>query len=352
MIDKRGVEKRKKFLSDMFTGAPVERHGFLVKGGVRRRAWEIGDFATSDRPLKEFLPYVLETYQTGMEYFELPGNDWIPMIDLNYGTHVFAVACGAKPVFPTKSSPYAEAMVLSAAEADKFEEPKVEDSRPLMRVIEMAKMAQAELGPEAITAPPNLQTGFDIACILWDKTDLYCSLCEAPDSVRRFTDKCTRLLVSFLKLFRHECPNSSLNGYAWSPLGPLVSNDECGNMNTEMFETFCLPSLLDLSKEFGSVAMHCCANARHQFELFRKIPNFYAFNRVPTKKGWEEDNAMETLGGPSGPVMIPLASSDTIPLMLQKAPSGTRFVFLDLGAASVDEARRWLDESQTAAERR
>jgi len=341
------VEQKKCFLSNMFTKAPIERHGFIVSGGIRRRAWEIGDFATSEKPLNEFLPYVLETYRTSLEYFNLPGNDGIPITDLNYGTHIFAVAFGAKPFFPAgKNAPYAEALVRNAVEADKIKEPELENCRPLMRIIEMSKLVRDELGPDAVMGPPNLQTGFDVACILWDKTDLYCSMYEAPDAVRCLAGKCARLVVKFLKELQRECPNSCMNGYVWSPLGPLVSNDECGNMSAEMFESFCLPELVALSKEFGSLAMHCCANAQHQFESFKKIPNFYAFNRVPTNVGWEKDNALDVLGGPKGPVMIPgVGEVKELEIMLQKALPGTRFVFLKQGATSLDEAKQWLDDA-------
>jgi len=34
-----------------------------------------------------------------------------------------------------------------------------------------------------------------------------------------------------------------------------------------------------LSETFGSFGMHCCADAEHQFESFKKIPNFYVARR-------------------------------------------------------------------------
>jgi len=336
------IKQKKRFLTNMFTGAPMERHGFFVNGGTRRRAWEIGDFATSKKPLKEFLPYVMETYLTSLEYYDLPGNDGIPMIDLDYGTHIFPVAFGAKHFIHGRNAPCARALINNAAEADKLKEPELENCRPLVRIIEMAKLAQSELGPDAITGPPNFQTGFDIACILWDKTDLYCSMYDSPDSVLRFTDKCSRLLIKFMKALKRECPNSCLNSYTWSSLGPQVANDECGNMNNEMFEFFCLPELIVLSKEFGSLAMHCCADAQHQFESFKKVPNFYAFNRVPTGVGWEKDNALDVLGGPEGPVMVQNVMREGMLTLQRVAPPGTRFVF-NFHAASLDEGKKWLE---------
>jgi len=167
---------------------------------------------------------------------------------------------------------------------------------------------------------------------------------EAPEAVHSLTDKCNCLVVKFLRLLKQECGNVSYNGYVWSPLGPLFSNDECGVINNEMFETFCLPELIKLSGEFGSIGMHCCANAQHQFALFRKVPGFYAFNRVPTTIGWEGDNALDELGGFNGPVMIPTHPNPaSIKTMLDKAPEGTRFIFINPKAESIDEAAKWLE---------
>lgn len=72
-------------------------------------------------------------------------------------------------------------------------------------------------------------------------------------------------------------------------------------MSAAMFGEFCLPELVELSQTFGGLGMHCCAHAQHPFAGFRRIPGFYAFNRVATGVGWEGDNALEELGGPRGP---------------------------------------------------
>jgi hypothetical protein len=125
---------------------------------------------------------------------------------------------------------------------------------------------------------------------------------------------------------------------------PGVSNDECGVMSPEMFETFCLPELVELSGQFGGLGMHCCANAQHQFELFRRIPNFYAFNRVPTGVGWEKDNALSVLGGADGPVMVPgWCSKEDVATLLRQAPPGTRFIFNSCGVDDPAVGREWLD---------
>ncbi|MEI6149572.1 MAG: hypothetical protein WCS01_10780, partial [bacterium] len=88
----------------------------------------------------------------------------------------------------------------------------------------------------------------------------------------------------------------------------------------------------------------------HQFALFRRIPNFYAFNRVPTGVGWEKDNALDELGGSGGPVMVPgWFSPDDIAAQLRKAPHGTRFIFNSAAMEDVESARKWLAAARAVA---
>lgn len=129
---------------------------------------------------------------------------------------------------------------------------------------------------------------------------------------------------------------------AWSPnLGPWLSNDECGALSCEVFEEYALPELIDLAQTFGGLGMHCCADAEHQFPLFRRIPNLYAMNRVQARRGWLP--VVEALGGPDGPVHVLQWIEDAdIRRLRNEAPPGTRLIFCR-EVKSIDEGAAWLD---------
>ncbi len=353
MSESSRLARNRALHRDLFARQAAARHAFVVQP-ASRPIWEVGDFTTSERPIAEFVPWVVETYRRWVMISEAAGDDAVPFARPSTGTHLYAVCFGAKPHFYPDNNPYAEALVANAAEADRIAEPALENCRPLMRVFELAAAVRRELGPEVTLGPPDMQTGFDTACILWDKTDLLCAMVERPEAVQRLAGTCARLLRRFIAAYRREFPNNTFGHCpsTWVPpeFGPWVSNDECGVMSPAMFETFCLPELVELSKTFGSVGMHCCANAQHQFELFRRIPNFYAFNRVPTGVGWEGDNALQALGGGAGPVMVPgWCSPGNVTALLRLAPRGTRFIFNSCGLEDPGAARQWLDAVQVAA---
>ncbi len=338
----------------LFERGPFTRHGFVAQTPMQP-IWKVGDYIASDRPIADFVPAFLEDYRQWVALSDAIDDDAVPFPRLMTGTHIYALCFGAQPHYYPDNNPYAEPCVGNAVDADRIVEPKLENCRPLMRVMELAAALQRELGPGVTLGPPDMQTGFDTACILWDKTDLLCALVEQPDAVKRLAGKCARVLKQFITAYRRAFPNTTFGHCpsTWTPpdFGPWVSNDECGNMSPVMFEEFCLPEMVDLSQTFGSFGMHCCAHARHQFALFRRIPNFYAFNRVPTGVGWDGDSALDELGGPEGPVMVPgWVSPEDVGLLLRKAPVGTRFIFNSGAMETVGEARRWLDEARAAAE--
>jgi len=140
----------------------------------------------------------------------------------------------------------------------------------------------------------------------------------------------------------------------WTPpdMAPWYSNDECGAFGTDLFEEFCLPELVELSQTFGGLGMHCCADADHQFPLFRKIPGFYAFNRVAAKQGKRGFEPMlEHLGGPDGPVHVLSWISDQITEdLIRFSPEGTRFIFAKMGAEP-SAASAWLEKMHALSPR-
>jgi hypothetical protein len=345
------VEQNKAFLSNIFRRGPFQGHGFVCRPAqVPVYEGPDNDFTTSDRPVSEWVPWAVENYRRKVELLEAVPSDEVPTCDMTTGTHVFAAAFGCPVHRSPDTNPCALPLVTTAAEADAVEEPDIWSSPSLYRVFELADAVRRELGPDVPLGPCDKQTGFDTACLIWEKTGIYTAMLtpEEKDSVKRLTAKCTRLLIRVIRELQKEFPTMSMRGCpgVWTPpdMPPWYSNDECGAFGTDLFEEFCLPELVELSDAFGGLGMHCCADADHQFPLFRRIPGFYAFNRVAAKQGKRGFAPMlEELGGADGPVHVLSWISDEITEdLMRTAPEGTRFVFAKLGV-DADGAKEWLD---------
>jgi hypothetical protein len=271
------------------------------------------------------------------------------------GTHIYAAAFGCEINRYPDSPPAARPLVHTAEEADRLDKPDLWSSPTLVRVFELADRLRAELGPDAFLGPPDMQSGFDTAALVWNKTDFLCSLADEAQhaAVHRLVSKCAALFKEFLVEFRREFPTCCPSHYprVWTPpeMPPWLSNDECGSFSVEMFETFCLPELHDLAETFGGLGMHCCAAAEHQFPSFKKIPGFYAFNRVPAARGYGP--TLEGFSEPKDPVLVLVVPDpETVAELVEQASEATRFLFVR-PQSTIAEAGQWLDQCRSACSR-
>jgi len=333
------------FLDNIYRKGPFEGHAFLCQP-PQVPLFERGDYTLSDRPIREFVPDIVRNYELQVRWLEELGDHSVPIAQLTTGTHLYAAAFGCPVHEYEDSNPAAMPIVANAAEANQVREPNLWKCRGLCRVFELAEAVQKELGPDVLLGPPDLQTGFDTAALIWDKSDFYLAMLTEPGAVHCLARKCAHLLRTFLQALREHfprmVPGHCPRAYVPPDLGWWVSNDECGAFSTALFEEFCLPELIELSEAFGSVGMHCCADAEHQFEAFKQIPNFYAFNRVPGKQGWK--SLLEHFNGPDSPVhVLGWVEPQQVRRLVEEAAPGTRFIFVH-AAPDLDDARRWLDQ--------
>ncbi|MFZ2656739.1 MAG: uroporphyrinogen decarboxylase family protein [Victivallales bacterium] len=341
------VKRNQDFLRNIYNKGPFKGHAFICQPNpVKRPEYPNDDYTISDRPVTDWIPEKVAYYRRQNEFMEAIGDHSVPIVQLSTGTHVYAAAFGCKVHRFVGSPPAAMPFVITADEADAVQEPDIWKSPTLYRIFELAAALRKELGPDVPFSPPDMQSGFDSAALVWNKEDFFCSMMLEPDAVKRLVAKCARLFKKFLIELRREFPNLSPAHCpsSWCPpeMGPWLSNDECGAFNEESFQEFCLPELIDLSETFGGLGMHCCAAAEHQFEYFKKIPDFYAFNRVPAGgKGFEP--SVNAFGGEKGPLLSLGWMNDepTVERLIRNSPETTRFIF----HASFDgivQAKEWF----------
>lgn len=344
------------FLRNIYTKGPFQGHAFVCSPpavGVYKHPDY--DFTLSDKSVDNWVAWVAEDYRRQVAMHEALGDDAVPHARIATGTHIYAAAFGCEVHRFPNDNPCAKPLLSSAAESDILDIPDIWKVPVLYRIFELARAVQDELGSDVFLGPPDMQSGFDTAALIWNKTDFLCALLDDHDShsAQRLVAKCAALLKTFLIEFRKEFPKCSPCHcpLVWAPpeMGPWLSNDECGALSTSTFEEFCLPELVDLAQTFGGLGMHCCADAEHQFESFKKIPGFYAFNRVSARKGYAP--LLDHFTGPTAPVhVLAWIPDDDIAYLVRNAPEGTRFIF-NLCGTTMEEARIWLDKMRGIAPR-
>ena len=337
------IENNKQFLTDLF-GGPFRGHGLIVRHQPVAES-PFGDFLVSDRPVRDWLPWARENYAAQLKLLEATGHDAVPFLYLAATTGNFAAGFGA-PIHQFEGSNAAAAPgVFSAEEADRLPQPDLWRMPTVVRWFELGRAIQETLGRDVPFNVPDIQSPFDIAAIAWSKEDLFLNMVENPDAVKRLTAKALVMVQQFLRAAIKEFPQLNICHcpQVWIPprLGIALSEDEAGSMSAEMFEEFCLPSLRELSREFGGLFVHCCAKADHQYTSFRKIPNLRGLNRIFQYPPGHQP-AFETLGD-KVVFMQAWQPEEKVHEYLDAAPPGTRFLFNLDPQPTLDDARRLVD---------
>ncbi|MHB9033082.1 MAG: uroporphyrinogen decarboxylase family protein [Anaerolineae bacterium] len=319
------IARNMRRLADLFAG-PFPGHAVIVDPEPIPAEWP-GDYACGTRPVRDWLPRALKHYEAQLRVLAELDDDSVPTALMTTGTYLFAAAFGCQIHIYDDTPAAARPLVFSPAEADNLAEPDI-FSEPLNRVFEFGELLEQRLGKEVPLGVPDIQSPFDIAALIWNKQDLYLALLTDPDAVLRLVAKTQRLLAGFLKALQARFPQLNMCHcpHAWAPMpqGVWLSEDEAGAMSPLMFARFCLPSLRELSADFGGLFLHCCASADYQYPGFASLPNLRGLNRVITES--DPASLVRTFAG-KAVLMQAWMEEDAINQLLDLALPQSRFLF-------------------------
>lgn len=234
---------------------------------------------------RERIEWAWAEYQRRLQAVEWLEDDSLPFLDPYTGTEIFAAAFGCAVAYPPDNMPFARQLIDGPAGVAPLRVPSVFDS-PLRLHFQIADELRRRAGPDALMRLIDVQSPMDIAALIWDKNTFYTGIMDSPEAVRELAAKTGELLVSFLDQWFARYGRSFMAHFPeyYMPFGLTLSEDEVGSVSPGMFEDFFLPELSVLSRRYGALGMHCCANARHQWKGFTRIPGLVMLNLVQPKE--------------------------------------------------------------------
>jgi len=269
------IEKRKQAWLDFYDRKPSPKHVFIIN------YWP--DIKPAPKPWPEFkkerMEYIYDKCCRHMERIEWLQDDSLPFLEMISGTEIFAEAFGCKVHRPQDNNPFALPLIKSPSEVSALKVPEL-GSSTLAIHFEIADELIARTGKGTLLRPPDIQSPMDIASLIWDKNTFYMALIDAPEAVRELAHKVKTLLTAFLDEWFSRYGREFMAHHPdyYMPYGITLSEDEIGIVNQDMFNEFYLQELVELSERYGAIGIHCCANARHQWENLKKIPNLKLLN--------------------------------------------------------------------------
>lgn len=286
------------------------------------------------------IEWAWDQYQRQLARCTWLDDDTVPRLYPCTGTEIFAEAFGCPVHLPDDDMPFAGAMIHSAAEVGKVREPSL-DAPPLKRLFDIADELARRAGPGAVMQLIDVQSPMDIAALIWDKNDFFMALIESPDAVRELAGKTSRVLTTFLDAWFARYGHDFIAHYPdyYMPRGITLSEDEIGIVSCEMFEELFLPELISLSNRYGGIGMHCCADSKHQWANFLRIPNLRILNLVRPLNQVRE--AFGFFTGHTAQMHSVAWDEAQIRWLLDNAPHAR--VVIEANAKTPDEARQIVE---------
>lgn len=342
MMHDNNVETRKQRWRNFLAPGTPDGFMFFVRyrdPDVQRPPWA----PKWPDKVQERIEFAWREYEIALAQSEWLDDDFVPYLTNLTGTEIFGAAFGCPVARPEDNMPYARPVVSSPSEADRLVTPGIENAS-LAYLFDIADELFRRGGPGAVMTFVDVQSPMGIVAEIWDKSDLFCSMIQAPEAVKALARKVKALLIAFQdewvrrygRQFVAHCPDYFMDG------GITLSEDEVGSVNPEMFEQFFLPDLVELSDRYGGIGIHCCACARHQWENFAKVPNLRLIN---LSQRWNEETDPPYIDDAYrffAPVTAQMHEAFTLDDHPEKQPyasSGSRIVY-QIQVDTKDEALR------------
>lgn len=269
------IENRKQRWREFIAGDPSVNYMFLLRPpeGLPERPLP---YPENVAPRIE---WAWQQYLVQIERLDWLDDDAIPFLEPYTGTEIFAEAFGCPVYLPEMDMPHARPMIFNASEVARLKVPDL-DAPALARAYQIADALRARAGDDAVMRLVDIQSPMDIAALIWNKTDFYLALIDAPEAVSELAAKCRELLCNFLDEWFARYGRSYIAHYPeyYLEQGMTLSEDEVGAVNPQMFELFFLPELRYLSERYHGIGIHCCADCRHLWQQFKNIPNVLLWN--------------------------------------------------------------------------
>ena len=338
------LQQRKRRWCDFLDMAKPAQHMFIIACDPDAPARPLPNPGN----VPQRIEWSWQSYCRQMERMNWLQDDTVPFLAVYTGTEIFAEAFGCPVVRPADNMPHARPLVCSPAEAARIKTPRLEET-PLVRLFDIADELCRRAGKGALLGLVDIQSPMDIAALIWDKSHFYIAMVETPQAVLDLAGKVNELLVAFMDEWFVRYGPEFIAHYPsyYMPRGITLSEDEIGSVSQETFLELFLPELVELSKRYGGLGMHCCANAGHQWENLLKIPDFRLLNLCQSAQRVKE--AYEFFG-PRLAQMHSWSGDGAPEGWPQGYPQGSRVV-MSASAGTEDEAKALADKLWNACGR-
>ena len=229
------------------------------------------------------------------------GDDFVPHLQPQQGTSVFASAFGCRVEYFDHTLPWAHAVIGPDDPPEKVYELTPPDiaAGQLGDMLAFTDRFVAETGKRYPIAVTDLQGPLDTAYLIWDPCSFMVAMYTNPKEVHHLMRLVTDLIIGFVKEQRRRTPEYIPCHfpplYLPDGFGLAISEDVLAVIGADLYREFAVPYNNELSEEFGGLFVHSCGNFVHQLDNLASLRGLRGLNFGATENPFEP--TWERFGG-------------------------------------------------------
>jgi len=244
-------------------------------------------------------------------------DNYIPVLHPWYGTTVVPSALGVKVVFPERTDPALCGKAITLPEQVKeLRKPDPYKDGLMPAVLSTIDLMKRET--DLAICVTDTQGPLNVAISLAGVENIFTWFFTNPDQVHELMDFAADVIIDWVRVQKQHIGIADDKGAfphgIYMPVGGVaISDDDCSQINEELYREFVVPYNSKVLKAFGGGSIHFCGSAMHQLETLASTEGLTAVNNFCMGNFQQIYRLQELLA----PKKIPLMVCDFAPLDVQ-----------------------------------
>lgn len=208
--------------------------------------------------------------------------DWVPYIEVFFGTGVFAEAFGSRMIWPQDQWPWTKPFIGDIREVYRLKMPRISETHMLRKILDAVDYFQRVVGDRIPIGTMDTTGPFSTALMIVDPEELMTACLTDPRAVHHLLGMITDLVIAYTEEYLRRVDYLAYPGLNWpsttkGPIGIGIADDSAAIMlSPAQYEEFAVLYNTRISEAFGGLAIHSCGDYNDKIEVMLNISGLRA----------------------------------------------------------------------------
>jgi len=208
--------------------------------------------------------------------------DDVASINCSLGTHIIpCILGGQEKIFDDGRKYLEKPIIYNVGDIDKIKKGDIKIGL-VGKQIELIKFISDKTNGDIPIRAGDIQNPLGIAEMMWETSDFYASLYDAPEKVHQLLEIITETVIEYidamLDINKNIVPITWPLIWASHDKGVYLADDTMSMVSPDMYEEFGVRYNNKISEVFGGIMLHSCTTNQRYFEKIMMNKNLRSIN--------------------------------------------------------------------------